>query len=631
MSNLISKSARDLIGIDSPWRGIVWAALMLRAGNVHSDRVGTDPNYPYKNAVRIAGGRQVVLGGLQSFITIEATLPYSSPEALADAGDFLPFVGEYFEGNSPTYTGTACSTLSYLGSPYSGIGEEMPEDDPAVDSLEKYLVWCFLLGELELLSPTPNALLPISLDFLEEAPGGATLKLSAKLFIDYHGYRACNNLVCSVFPPSVTPAVIPPPDPGLDIEWTDILNKPNFATVATSGNYANLTNRPTIPTKTSELENDSNFLDEVDYPVVSVNGMTGAVQITAAIGEAEWENVLNKPNFADVATSGDYADLINPPTIPTKTSDLENDSNFLNQVNYPVTSVNGQTGDVVLSLGSGGGRELLTSNKIYHVSLNGSDNNNGLTNTPEGAFLTFQKAFDTIAALDDKGIYQTKISFTETFTLTTSLICKRPLGGGPVVLDGNGTGIIQVAATNTVGLGLIQNEYRNITLKDFKIIHNNPGEWSFCVVCKEFGTLFIDNLDFGALPSTLGFCGHLFADNGGLIKIVSNNYKISGGISGSNLQGYHYFARGGGSINTKGTNSQTCTITNTPYFSVFANAEERSGIQDYLTTYIGSVNSSTKKYNVTLNSVINQFTLGTGNNAFPGGINGTELTGGKYV
>lgn len=82
--------------------------------------------------------------------------------------------------------------------------------------------------------------------------------------------------------------------------------------------------------------------------------MTGAVQITAAIGEAEWENVLNKPDFADVATSGDYADLTNKPSIPTKTSDLENDSNFLAEVNYPVTSVNGQTGDVVLSLGNGG-------------------------------------------------------------------------------------------------------------------------------------------------------------------------------------------------------------------------------------------------------------------------------------
>lgn len=354
MSNLISKSARDLIGIDSPWRGMVWAALMLRAGNVHSDREGDDPNYPYKNAVRIAGGRQVVLGGLQSFITIEATLPYRSPEALADGGDFLPFVGEYFEGSVPGYTGSACSTLNSLGYPYSGIGEGMPPDDLDVDSLEKYLVWCVMLGELELLSPTPNALLPISLDFLEEAPGGASLKLSAKLFIDYIGYRASNNLVCSVVPPSVTPAVIPPPPDELEIEWTDVLNKPNFADVAISGDYDDITNRPTIPTKTSDLENDLNFLDSVDYPVTSVNGQTGAVTITAVIGEAEWENVLNKPNFADVAISGDYADLINPPTIPTKTSELDNDENFLTEVNYPVTSVNGQTGDVVLSLGNGG-------------------------------------------------------------------------------------------------------------------------------------------------------------------------------------------------------------------------------------------------------------------------------------
>lgn len=41
-----------------------------------------------------------------------------------------------------------------------------------------------------------------------------------------------------------------------------------------------------------------------------------------------WNTLTGKPSFADVATSGSYSDLIDTPKIPTKTSDLVNDSNF---------------------------------------------------------------------------------------------------------------------------------------------------------------------------------------------------------------------------------------------------------------------------------------------------------------
>ena len=43
------------------------------------------------------------------------------------------------------------------------------------------------------------------------------------------------------------------------VSWSDITDKPNFATVATSGSYTDLSNTPTIPTKVSQLENDMGF------------------------------------------------------------------------------------------------------------------------------------------------------------------------------------------------------------------------------------------------------------------------------------------------------------------------------------------------------------------------------------
>lgn len=70
----------------------------------------------------------------------------------------------------------------------------------------------------------------------------------------------------------------------------EILNKPNLATVATSGSYTDLTNTPSIPA--AQVNSDWN----------------------ASSGVAE---ILNKPNLAAVATSGAYSDLTGTPTIPT--------------------------------------------------------------------------------------------------------------------------------------------------------------------------------------------------------------------------------------------------------------------------------------------------------------------------
>lgn len=69
----------------------------------------------------------------------------------------------------------------------------------------------------------------------------------------------------------------------------------DLATVATTGDYTDLTNRPAIPTKTSDLTNDSGFL-------------------------TQHQDISGKANIADlstVATSGDYDDLLNKPVLGT--------------------------------------------------------------------------------------------------------------------------------------------------------------------------------------------------------------------------------------------------------------------------------------------------------------------------
>ena len=98
-----------------------------------------------------------------------------------------------------------------------------------------------------------------------------------------------------------------------------ILNKPTLATVATSGSYADLSNKPTIPT-----------VDQV-YDSASANAQSGVAVASAVSGKQDTISDLStirsgaeagatavQPSqLATVATSGSYADLSNTPTIPT--------------------------------------------------------------------------------------------------------------------------------------------------------------------------------------------------------------------------------------------------------------------------------------------------------------------------
>lgn len=73
---------------------------------------------------------------------------------------------------------------------------------------------------------------------------------------------------------------------------SQILNKPTLAAVATTGDYDDLSNKPSIPA--AQVNSDWN----------AVSGVS---------------EILNKPSLATVATTGSYTDLSNTPTIPSGT------------------------------------------------------------------------------------------------------------------------------------------------------------------------------------------------------------------------------------------------------------------------------------------------------------------------
>ena len=115
-------------------------------------------------------------------------------------------------------------------------------------------------------------------------------------------------------------------------EWT---NSP-LSAVAFSGDYTDLSNAPTIPTKTSDLNNDSDFVSDSAYVHTDNNFTNADVTKLSGIQAGAEVNVQSDWNEAD-NTADDY--IKNKPTIPTNTSDLNNDSGFLDSSDITVTQV----------------------------------------------------------------------------------------------------------------------------------------------------------------------------------------------------------------------------------------------------------------------------------------------------
>ena len=108
-------------------------------------------------------------------------------------------------------------------------------------------------------------------------------------------------------------------------DWNNITNKPDFATVATSGSYSDLTNKPdlaqvaesgdyrdlsntpTIPTLVQANWTES---DSSDPSFVRNKPSLGAVATSN-----DYRDLDYKPSLAQVAESGDYRDLSNTPNL----------------------------------------------------------------------------------------------------------------------------------------------------------------------------------------------------------------------------------------------------------------------------------------------------------------------------
>ena len=125
-------------------------------------------------------------------------------------------------------------------------------------------------------------------------------------------------------------------------DYNLLLNKPSINTVPLTGNkttaelglfsgdYDDLTNKPSLAT-VATTGNYNDLSNRPTIPAAQVNAdwdaVAGVSQIlnkptlAAVATSGDYDDLINAPSLATVATTGDYDDLINKPVIPTVKSD----------------------------------------------------------------------------------------------------------------------------------------------------------------------------------------------------------------------------------------------------------------------------------------------------------------------
>lgn len=196
----------------------------------------------------------------------------------------------------------------------------------------------------------------------------------------------------------------------------------DLATVATSGSYNDLSNAPSIPTKTSDLTNDSNFVADASYVHTDNNYdatakgiVDGATAAIAAKSTVSWnQQITTGQRIAIVTIDGTPTDVYAPTggspgtgsvdsvngytgivvltasdvgalpdttTIPTKVSDLTNDSGYQTASDVS-TAIAGKADSSSLATVATSGSYADLSNKPTLATVATSGSYNDLSNKP---------------------------------------------------------------------------------------------------------------------------------------------------------------------------------------------------------------------------------------------------------
>lgn len=225
-------------------------------------------------------------------------------------------------------------------------------------------------------------------------------------------------------------------------------------------------------------------------------------------------------------------------------------------------------------------REKLSAARTYYVRTDGSDSNDGLSNTSGGAFLTIQKAIDVAASLDNGGFGITIQVGAGTYVANN--ILKTFVGSG--VINITGAGDTTVIAPNVTGpcfgdsvssggwLGIYD-------ITSMKLAPTADSCWGIGGIWGAGGIAYFGSINF----AFVGAAGqHISVGRGGFVGNKNRNYTITNGGASMSM---HTVSYDGGQIRT-----QSCAVTlaGTPSFTnAFAYAARGGTVLANANTYTG--------------------------------------------
>ena len=193
--------------------------------------------------------------------------------------------------------------------------------------------------------------------------------------------------------------------------YADLTGKPTLATVATSGSYNDLTNKPTFTTSLTGLT-DVAISNLTSGQVLKYDGtkwVNGGE--TGGTATVTWNDVLNKPTFADVATTGSYNNLTDTPTLSTVAASGSY-TDLINTPSLPTFNISAPViGQVLTYNGSSWKNSTGVTVNLTDFGVIG--------NSTSGDDVTFQAAIDYISKLSDDTGVQGTIQFRGTVYITT--------------------------------------------------------------------------------------------------------------------------------------------------------------------------------------------------------------------
>ena len=267
-----------------------------------------------------------------------------------------------------------------------------------------------------------------------------------------------------------------------------------------------------IPSKTSELTNDSGYITAAGAPVQSVDGQTGevvtnAVKTTAqTLTNAQKAQARTNIGAGTSSFSGVYDDLIGKPPIPSKTSELDNDSGFITNaalapyaktadVPTKTSQLNNDSGFVDAAGASAAAPVQSVNAKTGAVVLTQDDVDNGTTyvrthnDFTDAAKQQINTNKDNIVMLDsDMEAAQGDITTLKgnVTTLTTALQSKQDeiVGGASTITDddlmanralvSDGNGKVAVSNVTSTELGYLDGVTSNVQTQLNKKLESAP-------------------------------------------------------------------------------------------------------------------------------------------------------------